>query len=135
MYDADQLEYAGFWRRAAALFIDALIVIAVAIAVDGMLTRERAGTVVADVAYLLFQLSYSVYLVSRFGGTPGKLIMRLRIVRLDGRAVTLPRDFLRYLAEFLLGIGGFAGPSWEPSERVSGLRFSLFVLRFPCLYR
>jgi uncharacterized RDD family membrane protein YckC len=114
----DELEYAGFWRRAAAVFLDALIVIGVALAIDWIVRPEPPWRGIPDVGYLVFQLFYSVYLVYRFGGTPGKLIMRLRIVRVDGRAVTLRRAFLRHFPEFLFSLLGFVGPSWEPYERV-----------------
>jgi uncharacterized RDD family membrane protein YckC len=58
-------------------------------------------------------LWFSVYLVKRYGGTPGKLLLRTRVVMLDGSPVTWKAAMLRYsiyllfsLASMLaLGIG------------------------------
>ena len=53
---------------------------------------------------ILFGLFYSVYLVRRFGGTPGKLIAGIRIRKLNGEPVGYREAFLRYLPEFVFGI-------------------------------
>jgi uncharacterized RDD family membrane protein YckC/thiol-disulfide isomerase/thioredoxin/lipoprotein NlpI len=52
----------------------------------------------------LFALFYGVYLVRRFGGTPGKLIMGLRIRKLDGEPVGYREALLRYCPELFLGL-------------------------------
>jgi uncharacterized RDD family membrane protein YckC len=58
----------------------------------------------------LFGVLFGVYLVRRFGGTPGKRLMKLRIVKVSGDAVTYYEAILRYLPELLLNIGmSFAG--------------------------
>src|SRR5581483_6427069 len=50
----------------------------------------------------LFGLFYSVYLVRRFGGTPGKLMVGLRIRKLDGEPVGYREALFRYLPDFVL---------------------------------
>jgi uncharacterized RDD family membrane protein YckC len=52
----------------------------------------------------LFGLFYSVYLVRRYGGTPGKLMVGIRIRKVDGEPVGYREAFLRYLPDFVLGI-------------------------------
>jgi uncharacterized RDD family membrane protein YckC len=52
---------------------------------------------------IVFGLFYSVYLVRRFGGTPGKIIVGIRIRKLDGQPVGYREAFLRYLPDFILG--------------------------------
>jgi uncharacterized RDD family membrane protein YckC len=47
-------------------------------------------------ALLLVDLLYNVVLTARFGGTPGKLLLGLRVVRTDGRAADFPTAFLRW---------------------------------------
>ena len=54
----------------------------------------------------LFSLFYGVYLVRRFGGTPGKLIVGVRIRKVSGEPVGYREAFLRYLPDFMLGILG-----------------------------
>jgi uncharacterized RDD family membrane protein YckC len=61
-----------------------------------------------DLYYLvpstLFGLFYSVYLVRRFGGTPGKLAAGVRIRKVNGDPVGYREAVLRYLPEFVLGL-------------------------------
>lgn len=44
---------------------------------------------------ILISLFYYVYLVQRFGGTPGKLLLKLRIQMVDGTPVTFKAALLR----------------------------------------
>src|SRR5262249_19187078 len=44
----------------------------------------------------------SMYLVARFGGTPGKLLVGLRITELDGRPVTTRAAIIRHLPDLIL---------------------------------
>ncbi len=60
-----------------------------------------------DLYYLVpgtvFSFFYGVYLVRRFGGTPGKLLVGIRIRRVSGEPVGYREAILRYLPEFILG--------------------------------
>jgi len=53
---------------------------------------------------ILLGLFYSVYLVRSYGGTPGKLIVGIRIRKLDGEPVGYREALLRYFPEALLGL-------------------------------
>lgn len=68
-------------------------------------THFRLFNVFYFLPEVLFGFFYSVYLVQRFGGTPGKRLMKLRIVKLSGEAVSYREALLRYLPEGLMGIG------------------------------
>lgn len=100
----DSLRYAGFWPRLGALLLDCIIFLPLS-----------ALIIWADSQYRLFQLYYlvpgtaislfwGVYLVRRFGGTPGKLIAGIRIRKLDGTPVGYREAVLRYLPEFIFGL-------------------------------
>ncbi len=52
----------------------------------------------------LFGLFYHVYLVRRFGGTPGKLIVGIRILSLDGEPIGCREALLRYLPQAVFGL-------------------------------
>lgn len=54
---------------------------------------------------MLFGFFYSVYLVQRFGGTPGKRLMKIRITKVSGGMVTYREALLRYLPEWLMSMG------------------------------
>jgi hypothetical protein len=85
--DTDLQRYAGFSPRLGALLSDSMILLPLgAFAFWG-----GAWYRLFSLYYLLpgafFRLFYEVYLVRRFGGTPGKLTMGLRICKLDGEPV------------------------------------------------
>ena len=87
---------AGFWVRLAAYLVDSAILSVIFFPlffVLGMLIQPSSsspGGVVTGV-YLLFQLvlaaiglGYILYFWSKSGATPGKKLLRLKIVRIDG---------------------------------------------------
>ncbi|MCC6794237.1 MAG: RDD family protein [Candidatus Hydrogenedentes bacterium] len=49
---------------------------------------------------MLFILIYDVYFVRLFGGTPGKLIVGLRILKVNGEPITYREACLRYSVDF-----------------------------------
>lgn len=99
----DDVEYGGFWRRLGAQLLDALI-----LAPLGLLAYFGAQFSHMFYAYylipgILISLFYSVYLVKRYGGTPGKRIVNLRIVMADGSPVKGTAAFWRYSVMLVLG--------------------------------
>jgi uncharacterized RDD family membrane protein YckC len=100
--EADVMEYGGFWRRVGAALLDALILSPMALAVMIALSYTHLAYVYYALPAIAIGLVYRVYLVQRFGGTPGKRILRLRIANLDGTPVTLRTAFIRYSPLFVL---------------------------------
>jgi len=100
----DSLRYAGFWPRLGSLLLD----LAIQVPLGGMVFWADRYFRLFEVYYLLpgalFGLFYSVYLVQRFGATPGKLIMGIRIRRLGGEPVRYHEAFIRYLPDFVLSL-------------------------------
>lgn len=99
----DQLRYAGFWPRLGALLWDILIMLPLSALVFWGSERYRLFNLYYLVPGTLFSLFYGVYLVRCFGGTPGKLIVGVRIRKVSGEPVGYRETLLRYLPEFLLG--------------------------------
>src|SRR3954463_7804000 len=95
--------YAGFWPRFAALLLDSLIVDPVFLLVWWGGEHWRLFNLYYFLPGLAFGLFYSVYLVRRFGGTPGKRLMKVLIRKVDGSPVGYREALLRYLPEFVLG--------------------------------
>ena len=101
----DQIQYGGFWRRFAAVWVDLLCLLPVTLPLVWADQHYRLFTTYYFIPGQLFSLFYSVYLVRRFGGTPGKLALGLRIRRnADLAPVGYREAFLRYLPDFALGI-------------------------------
>jgi uncharacterized RDD family membrane protein YckC len=95
--DPAEFEYGGFWLRVGALILDSLILAPLGIAMFVLVNYTRNAYVYLAIPNVVISLLYYVYLVRRFGGTPGKLITRMRITMANGSPVTWKAAFLRYL--------------------------------------
>jgi len=94
--DSGALSYSGFWQRVAAYIIDFLIVSPM-IALDYFFGGEsRLFQLYMLVPGQLIAVFLYIYMVVKFGGTPGKLLLGLRIVKVDGAPVTVKDALLRY---------------------------------------
>jgi uncharacterized RDD family membrane protein YckC len=96
--------YGGFWVRLGALFIDVLIWAPVAAPTFWMSSHCHLFQIYWWPFGTLLGIFYSIYLVKRFGGTPGKLILGLRIAKVNGSPVGYKEATLRYLPDFILGL-------------------------------
>jgi uncharacterized RDD family membrane protein YckC len=94
--------YAGFWPRFAALWLDLLFLSPVILLLWWGAEHFRLFPLYYLVPGMALELYYSVYLVRRFGGTPGKRVMRVHIRKVDGSPVTYREAVLRYLPDWLL---------------------------------
>ena len=102
--NTDSLRYAGFGPRLAANLLDFVIMIPlIALSFWGS-SYFRLFEVYYFLPGIVFGLFFSVYLVRRYGGTPGKLLVGIRIRKLDGEPVGYREALLRYLPDTLLGI-------------------------------
>jgi predicted Zn finger-like uncharacterized protein len=120
---ADDTRYAGFWIRVAAAIIDSLLVGMVQMLVSllfGGLTATLTGGYNAEAAWMplvmtwLFSttvgFAYYVVFTGACGQTPGKMLVRIRVVRGNGDAIGYGRALLRevpgkMLSGLLLCIG------------------------------
>jgi len=100
----DSLQYAGFWPRLGSSLLDFTILLSLGGFVLWGERNHRLFDVYFSLPNVLFELFYSVYLVKRFGGTPGKLMMGIRIRKLDGGPVGYREAFIRHLPEFVNGL-------------------------------
>ena len=108
-----QLNYAGFWTRFAAVFLDGLILMAVNFfigMVAGLTVAQAAGlqprgAVVLQVILMVIQLTigicYEAVLIGKYGATLGKMACKIKVVTADGGRVSYPRSFARYFGKML----------------------------------
>lgn len=96
------LHYAGFWRRFGAFWLDFLIFLP-AIGLSFWLDeKSRMFNLYSYLPWLVFGLWFHVYLVKRYGGTPGKLMLKIRITRVNGSPLSYREAILRYSVLFVL---------------------------------
>jgi uncharacterized RDD family membrane protein YckC len=96
--------YAGFWIRLAARLVDLIIMlpfIALVGYVGGLSKSDYFYTIVPN---LVFYIWFEVYLVKRYGGTPGKLILGIKILQKNGKDVDGKAAGYRYIVSFFLTI-------------------------------
>jgi uncharacterized RDD family membrane protein YckC len=110
--------YAGFWIRFVAKFVDGIIA-----GIIGMLWQFTLGLllpqedptafgplfILSTLGGFLFGIAYYVYFVGKFGATPGKMALGLRIVRADGSSLTYGRATGRFFADYLSNLILFIG--------------------------
>jgi uncharacterized RDD family membrane protein YckC len=135
----DEVEYGGFWRRVGAQILDALILAPLGILAYFGSQFSRLFYLYYVIPGILIALFYSVYLVKRYGGTPGKRILNMRIVMTDGSPVTGTAALWRYSVMLVLGtipsIGMAVASLSIPAEGYETLgfleRMQLFTVHTP----
>ncbi len=102
--NTDSLRYAGFGPRLASLLLDFVVTIPLgALALWGS-SSFRLFDLYFLIPGTLFELFYHVYLVRRYGGTPGKLLAGIAIRKVDGTPVGYREAFLRFSVTFVFGL-------------------------------
>lgn len=93
----------GFWLRVAAKLIDFIVMLPIVGLTYWLSSQFRTFYLWAVIPSMMFALFYSVYLVRRYGGTPGKLLLKLRVEMKDGAPVTLKAALIREAPIMLMG--------------------------------
>jgi uncharacterized RDD family membrane protein YckC len=66
-------------------------------------------TVIVALFGILIAASYNVFFVGKYGATPGKMALKLKVVRADGSSLTYGRACGRYFAELLSSLACMIG--------------------------
>ncbi len=121
-------EYASFWRRLGAHFIDGLILGGLSAAIGFVLgpAAARVGAGTGSVVMLAFQallvlvpIVYFTLSWSRSGATPGKAALGIRVVGVGNTPVTRVQAVVRYFGYILSGFLclGFLWMLWDAERR------------------
>lgn len=98
--------YAGFGPRLAAKILDIIIMLPIIVLIMYVNGLSKSAYFYAVVPNLLVYVIYEVVLVKIYGGTPGKLIMGIKIIQKNGDDIDWRAAFYRYSVEFFLAILG-----------------------------
>lgn len=96
--------YAGFWIRFGSLLLDLVIIsplIFLVLYLNGISKSAYYYTVIPTI---IFHFWYNVYLVRKNGGTPGKRLSGLTILKKDGTDLTWKEAILRHIVSIVLTI-------------------------------
>ena len=87
--------YAGFWIRLAASLIDSVILVPLLLLIDffqrASLTLSLATALPVAVLFMLYEVGFNAW----YGGTIGKIVVGIRIARLDGSPIGWNEALLR----------------------------------------
>ena len=147
------MQYAGFWRRAAAFGVDVVLLpalwftaVMVLAVVGGLLAAildtsdttderffDRAFGPVAAALLVAVPVLYSAVLESAAGGTVGKLLVRIHVTGADGAKLTFVRALGRAVAKFVstlfFGLGLLPAALTERHQGFHDLVAGTVVLR------
>lgn len=98
--------YAGFWVRVAAKLLDFIIMLPIIGLVLYVSSISKSANLYIMIPNLLFGLAFEVLLVKIYGGTPGKLIMGLKIIQKNSDNIDWKASVYRYSVEFIIAIFG-----------------------------
>ncbi len=115
------VQYAGFWIRFGAKFVDGIILSLFLIPafIFGAVSAARGDgeqfgafqllQVALQLGYLVLNGVYNIFFIGKYGATPGKMLFRLRVVTAEGAAVTYGRATGRFFAEIISGMICYIG--------------------------
>lgn len=126
-----QYVYAGIWTRFCAVFIDGIIItIASTIlrlptvfmssaAGQGNMVIVIVGLILSLIS-LAISIGYPIYFIGSKGQTPGKMVMKIKVIKLDGSIPGYMSAFLREIVgKFLSSILalGYITAFGDPQKR------------------
>lgn len=94
--------YAGFWRRAAASFLDSIILIVPAAIINIAFAQSVLAAFLLNVAVGVAY--YAGCHSSARQATPGKMVFGIKVTTLDGERIGIGRGVGRYFATWLSGL-------------------------------
>src|SRR3989344_9050677 len=126
--------YAGFWRRFLATFLDGIILMVVNLLIGvvtglvlGLTGVDSNSTVyimvmsVINILNYLVMFSYYVYFIGSRGQTVGKMIMGIKVMKFDGSNPSYVSAFLREVVGKLLSsivlLLGYLWMLWDSKKQ------------------
>jgi uncharacterized RDD family membrane protein YckC len=124
MSRAGVMNYAGFWIRFAAKFVDGLImgVVLIPLYIPLFMLMFRAGNggagegptmlivqLLTNLAQFTVSLGYNTFFIGKYGATPGKMVCGIKVVSPDGEKISYARALGRAAAEILSGMICYIG--------------------------
>jgi uncharacterized RDD family membrane protein YckC len=125
--------YGGFWRRGAAIFIDKIILYLLYFILifleftvlpsspyahrpgipSGIWADMTAGFIISHfILFIFISAVYFTYFHASTGQTPGKMLLRLKVVQIAGGEMTYVVAFLRWIGYFISALPFCLGFLW-----------------------
>ncbi|MCX6784255.1 MAG: RDD family protein [candidate division WWE3 bacterium] len=115
--NSNQPNYAGFYRRGAALAVDGLIIGCITLLLRVVLGKIIPTAIASNISYLISFLYYVILWVQTNGQTPGKKLVKIRIVREDGRPIDWVTAGLRQIFTLVSSYVFLLGYIWAYRDK------------------
>ena len=96
--------YSGFWLRLGANLLDIIIFMPFASAILFINSFGLYIYFVTLIPNLFFLFFYHIYLPKRYGGTPGKLAVGIKIIKIDSSTIGWKESILRHSIYLIFSI-------------------------------
>jgi uncharacterized RDD family membrane protein YckC len=123
------MEYAGFWRRFGAAFIDGILV-----SIVSAILRVLLNEIVAELISLVGYYVYFAWMESSdYQGTVGKLAIGIKVTDLEGNKISfgraLGRNLAKLLSALILLIGYIMAAFTERKQALHDIIASTLVIK------
>jgi len=102
--DLNESIYAGFWRRFGAFWMDFVIFGSLNLAFSYINELGRLNAFYTFIPQELAFFIYNIYLIKIFGGTPGKLLLKVKVIKKNGEKVGWREAILREIVIWVLNL-------------------------------
>ena len=99
--------YGNFGVRLGALLLEGVFLIPLTVVTLIFNSKGLSNYYYTFAVTQLVYLVYFIYLPVRYGATPGKRILGLTILKMDGSAISYRESFLKYLPVLIIGLFAF----------------------------
>lgn len=98
MEDEVKIQYVGFGTRILVNIIDFILLIPIIFVYQFImkLSLESRSVLPITIYYIILYL-YLIFMVVRFGGTPGRLILKTKIINVNGEKLSVMQAVLRLI--------------------------------------
>src|SRR5581483_3794545 len=100
---------AGFWVRGGAVAIDILVLSIVQKPIAWVMASAGLGALIPAAVNFLVGVAYYTAMIANRGRTVGKMAAGVKVIRMDGSPISVPRALARYLAAMASGLSLLGG--------------------------
>lgn len=94
--EVDDSIYASFWARFGSVLLDSVLVLPVAVVAMYLNSLGKNVYFYTILPHLAFTFWFNIYLPKKYGATPGKSTVGIRIIRMDGQPIGWKEAILRH---------------------------------------
>lgn len=100
------MNYATFWQRFAAIWIDLFVLLPIILSHVWIVSESKIAALILVIPMAIVYNSYTIYCHGRFGQTVGKRVMGIRVILTNGEAIGWRAAWLRSSVDVVFSVLG-----------------------------